>query len=140
MTKNPNIEFEILIDEAFVNINTNKNLDPIDNKRVLSLINDFEDGEWRYSKFQKFVWDNISETSLSYKERESLIVKPHSSLVASAKNIRLTDKEEDIGKGSELAEIVLYGIMKHYYNALPVVPKIFYKQNIVGHSRCTRNY
>ena len=23
----------------------------------------------------------------------------------------------------------LYGIMQHYYNALPVVPKIFYKQN-----------
>ena len=46
-----------------------------------------------------------------------------------AKNLRLTDSEKDIGKGSELAEIVLYGIMKHKYNALSVVPKIFYKQN-----------
>ena len=34
-----------------------------------------------------------------------------------------------MGKGSELAEIVLYGIMRQKYGALPVVPKIFYKQN-----------
>ncbi|CAH8239063.1 hypothetical protein VAEKB19_520003 [Vibrio aestuarianus] len=39
------------------------------------------------------------------------------------------DKTKDISKGSELAEILLYGIMKHHYGALPVVPKIFYKQN-----------
>ena len=29
----------------------------------------------------------------------------------------------------ELAEILLYGLMKEHYKALPVVPKIFYKQN-----------
>lgn len=129
MTKNPNIEFEILIDEAFVNINANKVLEPTDNKKVLSIVNDFEDGIWRYSKFQNFVWDNIIESSLSYKERESLINKNYSLLIAAAKNLRLTDKEDDIGRGSELAEVVLYGIMKHHYNGLPVVPKIFYKQN-----------
>jgi len=129
MTKNPNIEFEILIDEAFVNINANKDLEPTDNKKVLSIVNDFEDGIWRYSKFQNFVWDNIIESSLSYKERESLINKNYSLLIAAAKNLRLTDKEDDIGRGSELAEVVLYGIMKHHYNGLPVVPKIFYKQN-----------
>ena len=39
------------------------------------------------------------------------------------KNIK-TDTE-----GSELAEILLYGIMHHHYKALPVVPKIFNKQN-----------
>lgn len=129
MTKNPTIEFEILIDEAFVNINTNKDLESIENKKVLSLVNDFEDGKWRYGKFQNFIWDNIIETSLSYRERECLINKSQSLLVAAAKNLRLTDKDGDIGKGSELAEVVLYGIMKHHYNALPVVPKIFYKQN-----------
>ena len=40
----------------------------------------------------------------------------------------MTDTDE-IGSGSELAEIILYGIMKRYYHALPIVPKIFYKQN-----------
>jgi len=100
MTGNPDIEFEILIDETFVNINTNKDLEPIENKKVLSLVNDFEDGTWRYSKFQSFVWDNIRESSLSHKERESLISKNHSSLIAAAKNLRLTDKENDIGGGT----------------------------------------
>ncbi|EUC69699.1 hypothetical protein Y017_12325 [Alcanivorax sp. 97CO-5] len=122
------MEFEILIDCSFSEINLNQSLAPIDKKFTTSFLNDFEDGQWRYSKFQSFIWDNIAETSLSFKERESLV--NHSLLVAAAKNLRLTDSDkEDIGRGSELAEIVLYGLMKHHYQALPVVPKIFYKQN-----------
>lgn len=125
-----NIEFEILLDESFTKFCNNKEISPIDKKRVLSLVNDFEDGKWRAGKFNDFIWDNIAETALSAKERDCLIGKNHSILVKAAKNLRLTDKEKsEIGKGSELAEIVLYGLMKHYYSALPVVPKIFYKQN-----------
>jgi hypothetical protein len=121
--------FEILIDESFATINTDANLTPTNNKSILSMINDFEDGRWRYTKFQNFIWNNIIETALSKREREKLVNQDHSRLTASAKNLRLTDKENDISKGSELAEIVLYGIMKHHYGALSVVPKIFYKQN-----------
>lgn len=122
------MEFEILIDCSFSEINLDQSLAPVDKKFTTSFLNDFEDGQWRYSKFQSFIWDNIAETSLSYRERESLV--NHSLLVAAAKNLRLTDSDkEDIGRGSELAEIVLYGLMKHHYQALPVVPKIFYKQN-----------
>lgn len=121
--------FETLIDDQFINITTDNTLAPIENKSILSMINDFEDGKWRFSVFQNFIWDNIAETSLSFKERESLINKSHSSLTAAAQKLRLTDKDKDISKGSELAEIVLYGIMKDHYKALPVVPKIFYKQN-----------
>lgn len=124
------LTFEILIDDTFANVTTDKALSPINNKSVLSLINDFEDGAWRYRKFQEFIWDNITETALSSKERLSLIDKPLSSLTEAAKKLRLTDTaKDDKGQGSELAEIVLYGIMKHHYKALPVVPKIFYKQN-----------
>jgi hypothetical protein len=122
------MEFEILIDCSFSDISLDQSLVPVDKKFATSFLNDFEDGQWRYSKFQSFIWDNIAETSLSYRERESLV--NHSLLVAAAKNLRLTDSDkEDIGRGSELAEIVLYGLMKHHYQALPVVPKIFYKQN-----------
>lgn len=122
------MEFEILIDCSFSDINLDQSLAPVDKKFTTSFLNDFEDGQWRYSKFQSFIWDNIAETSLSYRERESLV--NHSLLVAAAKNLRLTDSDkEDVGRGSELAEIVLYGLMKHHYQALPVVPKIFYKQN-----------
>ncbi len=123
------MDFEVLINDSFVNISDDENLHPVENKRVLSLLNDFEDGQWRYRKFQNFIWDNIAETALSFEERKCLVDQSHSILTAAAQNLRLTDKEKDIGKGSELAEIVLYGVMKHHYKALPVVPKIFYKQN-----------
>ena len=94
------------------------------------MINDFEDTKWRYTHFQNFIWDNIAETALSSSERRNLANQSHSQLIEAAKSLRLTDKaKKDIGKGSELAEIVLYGIMKHHYQALPVVPKIYYKQN-----------
>jgi hypothetical protein len=124
-----NLNFEVLIDESFATINIDAELTPVNNKTVLSLINDFEDGKWRYTKFQNFIWDNIVEAALSKMEREKLVNQDHSRLTIAAKNLRLTDKD-DTGQGSELAEIVLYGVMKHHYGALSVVPKIFYKQNI----------
>lgn len=120
------MNFKILIDTSFCEINTEPNLSPIDNKHILSLANDFESGEWRYNKFQNYIWDNIAETALSKNERNNLINQHNTLLVESAKKLRITN---DIGKGSELCEILLYGIMKDHYSALPVVPKIFYKQN-----------
>ena len=130
-----NLKFEVLIDESFAAINTVTTLKPTNNKRVLSLINDFEDGKWRHPKFQSFIWDNIAETALSKNEREKLVNQDHSRLVAAAKNLRLTDKENDVSRGSELSEIVLYGVMKHYYGALSAVPKIFYKQNVQDNAK-----
>jgi hypothetical protein len=124
------MKFKILIDDVFSVCNQDNTLTLIDNKRVLSVINDFEDGSWRYDKFQKFIWNNIKETALSYRERQALISEGEDSvLTEAAKNLRLIDDKEDAGKGGEIAEILLYGIMKNYYKALPVVPKIFYKQN-----------
>lgn len=123
------MDFEILIDDSFLSLNAKTGLSPLDRKHVLSLVNGFEDGKWRFSDLHNFVWDNIAETALSERERASLVGKAHSQLTAAARNLRLTDKDDEFGKGSELAEIVLYGIMKKHYEALPVVPKIFYKQN-----------
>jgi hypothetical protein len=123
------MNFEILVDDQYINLFKDTTLVPVDNKTVLSLVNDFEDEKWRREKFENFIWDNIALTALSAKERDKLAGKSGSTLREAAKNLRLTDKEGDIGQGSELAEIVLYGIMHHYYKALPVVPKIFYKQN-----------
>ena len=123
------MDFSILIDCRFDDLKLFETSENTAHKKVLSLVNDYEDGKWRYSKFQDFIWDNIAETSLSQRERDSLGAKPSSLLRAAAKNLRLTDKDGDIGRGSELAEIVLYGVMKHQFSALPVVPKIFYKQN-----------
>lgn len=123
------MDFEILIDDFFLKLDADSKLVLVDKNRVLSLINDYEDTKWRYGKFESFIWDNIALTALSAQERGKLADHSHSKMVASAKNLRLTDKPKDIGKGSELAEIVLYAIMHHHYKALSVVPKIFYKQN-----------
>lgn len=72
--------------------------------------------------------NNIAQTGLSAEDRDNLYSEsPYTTITESIKNLRLVDK--DNGKGSEIAEIVLYGIMRYHYNALPVVPKIFYKQN-----------
>lgn len=98
----------------------------LQNKNLLSYLNGFESGDWRYSHFNDFIFDNICETALSEDERSKLVNGPLSSLRQAAKNLRIS---EDSGQGSELAEILLYGVMKHHYKALPVVPKIFYKQN-----------
>ncbi len=129
MANTTTIEFEVLIDESFASICVDATIKPTDNKNLLSLINDFESKKWRYDKFQNFVWDNIAETALSVSERNKLADKNQTRLVTAARNLRLTDKADDVGGGSELAEIVLYGIMKHHFKALSVVPKIFYKQN-----------
>ena len=130
------LEFNILIDDFLYNYDIKNELGLCKKEKILSLTNDFENGDWRYSKFQNFIWDNIAETALSYRERQSLINKGHSSLVESAKKLRLTDLAKDqTGQGSELAEIILYGLMKHYYKALPVVPKIFYKQNVQDNAK-----
>lgn len=47
-----NLDFEILIDNSFADVCTDKSVLPNHNKFVLSLINDFEDGEWRYEDFK----------------------------------------------------------------------------------------
>ena len=115
--------FDINIDDTLHNLLSNQ---PFSNKALLSLSNDYENGKWRLKHFEKFVFNSLVETALSAKERESLIDDSFSRLEESAKNLRLLDNEE---AGGEIGEVLLYGIMKKYYNALPIVPKIFYKQN-----------
>jgi len=125
--------FEVLLNNQVRNIVPDFELRLIENDHLLSIINDFEDGKWRYKKFQNYIWDNIAETTLNYKEREALVNQ--SLLTAAAKNLRLSDKDDATGEGSELAEILLYALMKDHYKALPVVPKIFYKQNTQDYAK-----
>lgn len=124
--KKDNLIFDVLIDDQKLK-DVTETFPFLGNELLVSIVNDFEDGKWRYSEFQDFIWNNIAETALSARERENLIGNPQTILRQAAKNLRYVDKDK--GEGSELAEIVLYGIMRHYYRALPVVPKIFYKQN-----------
>lgn len=122
--------FTVIIDDSFANACPETELSPIENKSVLGLANGFENNEWRYGVFHRFIWDNIGETALSHREREACVGDPETIQIFSANNLRLTDAKDDPKEGSELAEIALYGVMKHHYQALPVVPKIFHKQNV----------
>jgi len=128
------LSFEILVDDTLAGVTSASQLTGLVQKRVLSLINDFEDAEWRYPKFQSYLWDNIAQTALSERERSALVDQSHSSLIAAAQNLRLTDNDE-VGQGSEIAEVFLYGLMRHRFGALPVVPKIFYKQNVQDNAK-----
>ena len=130
----PNFVFDILFDSDLKSFCVDKSLSPIDKKRVLGLANDFESGKWRSAKFHQFIWNNIAETALTKTERDALIDNPESLMISAAQNLRLTSGG-DKGKGSEIAEIFLYGVMKHVYKALPVVPKIYYKQNVQDNAK-----
>lgn len=118
-------KFTLLIDASLIELLSDSQ-NNFSKKYLLSYLNEFESAEWRYAHFNKFLFDNICETALSEYERSKLPTGTYSAMVSAAKNLRLS---EDHGQGSELAEVLLYGIMKRHYGALPVVPKIFYKQN-----------
>ncbi len=124
------MNLDVVIDESLAMVTADGGLSEINEcNSFLALINDFEDGKWRYKRFHNLVWDNISQTSLSARERDSIVDKDFTKLQQAAMNLRLTDGDNDPGKGSEIAEVLLYAVMRHHYKALPVVPKIFYKQN-----------
>ena len=122
------MDLEILIKGKLSDLVDCAEINPNNNKYVLSLINDYEEGVWREEKFNKIIWDNIAETALSVKEREALIDNSYTKLIESAKKLRL-ESPKSKGQGGQIAEILLYAVMKYHYGALPIVPKIFYKQN-----------
>lgn len=115
--------FPIIIDCLFADINTEPELTPINKKSVFCLSNTFEAGEWEYAKFYDFLLTNIAQTALTRRERDDLFEEPGTLLRKATENLRLSEDDGEIG------EICLYGIMRTYYNAISVVPKIFYKQN-----------
>ena len=122
--------FEVLINDKLEQLIPDFELKPIENKEVLSLLNDFESGSWRFHHFHRYIWNNIAQAALNYEEREALIGEPQTTLYNAAQKLRLTDAIDSSSEGSEIAEILLYALLKDHFKALPVVPKTFYKQNV----------
>lgn len=118
----PDLNFEILENRSLFEID--KSNSPFHD--VVSFSNKFENGAWRTNSFITFLMNNLSQTALSFEERQKAVNDSFSALSSASKRLRISD---DQGKGSEIAEILLYGIMSRYVGALPIVPKIFYKQN-----------
>jgi hypothetical protein len=67
------MKFEIILNEISNNVNLDDKLNPTGNKAVLGNINDFENGEWSFERFQNFVWNNFKETALSHSEKKALL-------------------------------------------------------------------
>lgn len=116
-------EFEVITDECL-----SCNGDIIDKHYFLIIANDYESYRWRYDKFIDFLLDYISDNALSAREREACINKPRSMLRQSVRNLRTVQKnqqDEIDEKGGEIGEILLYGIMKKYYNAFRLFQRFF---------------
>jgi len=71
----PKIEFEVLLDDTLEKLCLLPKEVPVSNKNLLSLANDYEEGDWRCDKFSEFVWNNIAEAALSFDEREKLATR-----------------------------------------------------------------
>ena len=98
---------------------------------VLGLTNKYINGEWNLEYFCTFFEDNIIFSALSKEELDSLD-KPKTKLKKAFYNLKEIKKKDndkiEITDG-EVGEVFLYGIMYEYYDAINLVPKIFYKQN-----------
>ncbi|WP_395148166.1 DUF1837 domain-containing protein [uncultured Helicobacter sp.] len=90
---------------------------------LLSISNQFESKKWKMKNFKNFIITNLKECALTEQERQSLAGNEGEILDKAISKLRINERSGEIG------EIFLHGIMREYYNALPIVPKIFYKQN-----------
>lgn len=129
-----NIQFKIIIDNYFLDICkdvTDSLLKHASNKKILSVLNDFEESKWRADYFNHVLWDNVSEATMTYKERESCLGDPFSSLKKSVTKLRsiVINDDKTYGTESEIAEILLHIILKKHFNALSIEPKLLRKQN-----------
>lgn len=124
------IVFDVIIHDNWKNEVVGKAFDD-QNHHMLGLANDYENGKWRFDKLARFFMNNLCEAALSAEERAAMVDNAYDNLVKAAKKLQKLqnrDKKIDL-KGGEIGEVILYGIMKHYYEALPIVPKIYHKQN-----------
>ena len=76
MTRQPRFSFNVIYE------NTLSRLDETlsSNQYLMSIVNDYEDGQWRQDVFLRFILDNLVQTALSYEERNKMIGDPFSAL------------------------------------------------------------
>lgn len=127
--RNPDFVFSIIIDDELIKDLQTSAFTSEGNESLVSVVNDFENGKWRVSKFLNFVIDNLKETALTAKERAALVNREGEILSRAANCLRIEKNDDSTSRGSEIGEILLYGLMREYYGALPAVPKIWHKQN-----------
>ncbi len=58
-------KFSVIFDDELIKDYPPCDFEPLGNETLVSIVNDFEEGEWRYGKFFNFVLNNIKETALT---------------------------------------------------------------------------
>lgn len=101
----------------------------MEEERILGLANDYEDSKWRTDLFCDKVMDYLSLCALSDEERTKCLVSPYSMTGRAVSRLNSCTENSRACNNGEIAEILLYGIMKYYFKAEESIPKIFYKQN-----------
>ena len=73
--------------------------------------------------------DYLPLCALSQEEREKSVNASYSVTELAVRRLRYYVKSNTKKNSGEIGEILLYGIMQHYFNAAESIPKIFHKQN-----------
>ena len=100
----------------------------MEEERLLGLANDYEEGKWREELFCDKIIDYLPLCALTAEERAKCQLSYHSLTKRAVNKLRSCSNSTKDSSG-EMGEILLYGIMQHYFHAAESVPKIFYKQN-----------
>ena len=58
----PSLKFEVLFDDEVISF-VGESQTLVGNEHLLSLTNDYSDGNWHYERFNRFIWDNVAENS-----------------------------------------------------------------------------
>ena len=101
----------------------------LEEERLLGIANDYEESKWRTKHFCKKIMDYLPLCALSKEEREKSQNARYSATEQAVGMLRCYVDDNAQKNSGEIGEILLYGIMQHYFNAVESVPKIFYKQN-----------
>ena len=94
---------------------------------LLGLCAGYETGEWRADGFAKTLIRNLPQFALPIEQWENFNTATGvEQLARAAKAIYLTDKYQNRG---EVGELMLFSIMREYYNSEPVVSKFYFKSS-----------
>lgn len=92
------------------------------------LVSKFENGQWTDTPFRAFVWRHMKTACLTPSESAVIVGNPDEKLKDAVRRLR-KEKPQSKSRGSEIAEICLYGILKEFYGCSVAISKIFHKQN-----------
>lgn len=121
--------FDVIIADDRLCALASEYVQTLEEERLLGIANDYEEAKWRTKHFCKKIMDYLPLCALSQEEREKSLNASYSVTEQAVSRLRSYVESNTKKNSGEIGEILLYGIMQHYYNAAESVPKIFHKQN-----------